>query len=59
MRKELRKINVEKLNVIYSPELATRADNVESSKFGTVSYVPAVAGLMIAGKIIMDITEGK
>jgi len=59
MRKELRKNGVDKLTVVYSPELTTRAEGVESNKFGTLSYVPSSAGLMMAGKIISDLTGVK
>lgn len=57
MRKEYRKNGIDKLTVVFSPELTTRAEGTEENKFGTLSYVPATAGLMLAGKIICDLAE--
>lgn len=64
MRYELKKRNVKKLNVVYSTEKVVKReelDNITSNKRqtpGSVSFVPSVAGLMIAGKVIMDLTYG-
>ena len=52
MRKELRTRGIEKLKVVYSKEEQIK---VESKTPGSVSFVPSVAGLMIAGEVIKDI----
>lgn len=60
MRKELAARGVEKLKVVYSKEPAIKPaeDTSNSSKRqipGSVSFVPSVAGLIIAGEVIKDI----
>lgn len=61
MRKELRKRGVKSLTVVYSPEepTAPQAENEEETTRrsipGTVSFVPPVAGYILAGKVIRDI----
>lgn len=61
MRYELKKRNVKKLKVVYSAEKPCRhkAESEETSinrkVIGSVSFVPSVAGLIIAGEIIKDI----
>lgn len=56
MRKELRKINVKDLNVIYSTEEPIKKNNEEKTKnvIGSISYLPSIAGLMISYKVIKD-----
>ena len=52
MRKELKKRNIEKLKVVYSKEkVIIHEDNL----IGSISFVPSVMGLMIAGEVIKDI----
>jgi len=58
MRKELRHRGVTKLNVVFSPEEPVAAEDGEG-KVGSISFVPASAGLLLAGKAIRDIAEGK
>lgn len=53
MRKELRTRNIKKLKVVYSKEEPIK--NIESTVPGSVSFVPSVAGLIIAGEVIKDI----
>ncbi len=61
MKKDMRKRNIEKLKVLYSKEHAINTNDCpinHDRKFkvkGSVSFVPSVAGLMIAGEVIKDI----
>ncbi len=63
MRKELRARGIEKLKVIYStaePMIPKEVDNTDSATEekrvpGSISFVPSVAGLMLAGEVIKDI----
>ena len=61
MKKDMRKRNIEKLKVVYSQEHAINTNDCpinHDRKFkvkGSVSFVPSVAGLMIAGEVIKDI----
>ena len=61
MRKELRKNNIKKLKVVYSTELPIepKCDLIEiTNKIvipGSISFVPSIAGLIIAGEVIKDI----
>lgn len=62
MRKELRKRNIEKLKVLYSKEEPIKNNNeidLESKKTipASISFVPSVAGLIIAGEVIKDIIK--
>lgn len=64
MRKELKKRNVESLKVLYSKEkpvdLSDRVTEEEKgarrSLPGSISFVPPVAGLMIAGEVIRNLS---
>ena len=62
MKKDLRKRNIEKLKVVYSKEHPINTNDCEINKDkkfkvkGSVSFVPSVAGLIIAGEVIKDIT---
>lgn len=60
MRTELRKRGIKKLNVVWSPEEPIKpADtNEQTGKRqtpGSLPFVPGAAGLMMAGKIILDL----
>ena len=63
MKKDLRKRNIEKLKVVYSKEQPINTNDHainKDRKFkvkGSVSFVPSVAGLIIAGEVIKDIAE--
>ena len=64
MKKDLRKRNIEKLKVVYSKEQPINTNdcaiNQKNSKYkvkGSVSFVPSVAGLIIAGEVIKDIID--
>ncbi len=53
IRLELRKRNIKHLKVIYSEENPI----VKTTPPGSISYMPAIAGLMIAGEVIKDLKE--
>ena len=62
MKKDLKKRNIEKLKVVYSKENPINTNECainKNKKFkvkGSVSFVPSVAGLIIAGEVIKDIS---
>lgn len=63
MRRELKKRGIKKLKVVYSKEPALTpktpppesTDSVRRSTPGSVSFVPSVAGLIIAGEVVKDL----
>ncbi len=61
MKKDFRKRGIEKLKVVYSQEHPINTNDCainQNRKFkvkGSVSFVPSVAGLIIAGEVIKDI----
>lgn len=56
IRKELRNRNINKLKVVYSKEEPfTKYLKGESENLGSVSFVPSVAGLIIASEVVKDI----
>lgn len=58
MRKELKARGIKKLKVVYSKELpikVARNEKVVKQIPGSISFVPSVAGLIIAGEVIKDI----
>lgn len=62
MRSELRKRGIKKLKVVYSKEPplspVSQNDNNERKKApGSTAFVPSVAGLIIAGEIVKDLTK--
>ena len=62
MRRELRKRGIEKLKVVYSKEPAITPREIISSGGkrqvpGSTAFVPAAAGLIIAGEVVRDLTE--
>ncbi len=61
MRYELKKRGVKNLKVVYSEEEPIKVfDEDEKSRKkapGSVAFVPSVAGLIIAGEVIKDLTE--
>lgn len=60
MRRELKKRGVSKLKVVYSEEQAIAPKGAETGERkvtpGSVAFVPSVAGLIIAGEVIKDLT---
>lgn len=65
MRKELRKRNINELKVVYSTEepIKPNLQNYEEKNVtkrqvpGSISFVPSVAGLIIAGEVVKEIIE--
>lgn len=58
LRKELKKRNIHKLKVVYSKEIPIKPDTEENT-IGSISFVPSVAGLIVAGEVIKDIINEK
>ena len=59
IRKELKKQKIDKLKVVYSEEETRKIlfKEEEDVKAGSVSFVPSVAGLIIASEVIKDIID--
>lgn len=61
MRRELRKQGINGVKVIYSKEepiQVGRIDEITNAKVvGSISFVPSVAGLILAGEVIKDIIK--
>ncbi|MCQ2398911.1 MAG: tRNA threonylcarbamoyladenosine dehydratase, partial [Clostridia bacterium] len=64
MRTELKKKNITDLKVVYSKETPTVHGDITESKGVTgrpapasISFVPSVAGLIIAGEVIKDLIK--
>lgn len=61
LRKELKARNIQKLKVVYSKEepIKTGVFDEETGKSvpGSISFVPSVAGLILAGEVIKDIIK--
>lgn len=62
VRQELRKRKIDSLKVLYSNEEPIKVKNkeVEGNRIipGSISFVPSVAGLIIAGEVVKDIIKG-
>lgn len=58
MRKELKKRGIQDLKVLYSKEEPIKHD-MESRTPASISFVPSVAGMIIAGEVIKDIIKHK
>ena len=56
VRKELKKRGIQDLKVLYSKEEPIKHD-IESRTPASISFVPSVAGMMIAGEVIKDIIK--
>ncbi len=58
MRRELKLRNVKSLKVVYSEEMPIKPNISEEGKRtpGSTSFVPSVAGLIIASEVIKDLT---
>lgn len=62
MRKELKKRGIRHLKVVYSTEKPIPVESVETESNlrratpGSTAWVPAAAGLMLAGEVIRDLT---
>jgi len=53
MRYELKKVGVKKLKCVYSEEPPV----IKATPPGSMPYVPATAGLILAGEVIKDLTK--
>ena len=62
MRRELKKRGIKKLKVVYSEEqplkINAETQDIRKAVPGSVSFVPSVAGLILAGEVIKDISGG-
>ena len=62
MRREVKKLGIERLKVLYSEEkphcVRTQTEGGRCAVPASISYVPSVAGLLIAGEVINDLTKG-
>ena len=65
MKKDLKKRNIKHLKVLYSKEHPINTNDCEINQNenkhkvkGSVSFMPPVAGLMIAGEVVKDIANG-
>jgi len=58
IRKEMRKRGVESLKVVYSEEVPVehKAVSEEEGVPGSTAFVPSVAGLIIAGEVVKDLS---
>lgn len=58
MRKELKNRGIKKLKVVYSKEEPIRLEINSNNKVpGSISFVPSIAGLIIASEVIKDIIK--
>lgn len=60
MRKELKARGIKKLKVVYSKEEPIKMKKEETKQKqvpGSISFVPSVAGLIIAGEVVKDIIK--
>ena len=58
MRKELKKRGIQNLKVLYSKEEPIKHE-LESRTPASISFVPSVAGMIIAGEVIKDIMKNQ
>ncbi len=64
MRRELKNRGIRKLNVVWSPEIPVKPlpcgeETSRRQTPGSLPFVPGVAGLIMAGKIITDLVKDK
>lgn len=60
MRKRLEKLEIRDVKVLFSTEPPTRAEAAEEERSpASVSFVPASAGLLIAGEVIRDLIKAE
>ena len=59
LRKELKKSGIKKHKVVYSKEEPIKPQYKENQEkaLGSISFVPSVAGLIIASQVVKDIIE--
>lgn len=56
IRKKLRQLEINDLKIVYSTEKPLQIAE-QKSNLGSISYVPSVAGLIIASEVVKDIIE--
>ena len=59
LRKELTNRNIKDLKVVYSKEIPKKPETNGERTLGSVSFVPSVVGLIVAGEVVKDIVKGK
>lgn len=64
MRKELKARRINKVKVVFSEEVPRKPENLEQNRekgcnVGSISFVPSVAGLIIASEVVKDICNLK
>lgn len=65
MRRELKKRGIERLKVLYSeevplkPSVPSEEETAKRATPGSISFVPPVAGLLIAGEAVRDLLNSK
>ena len=60
MRRELRKLRINKVKVLYSDEVPAEMHEIDGyvgKSLGSVSFVPPVAGMLIAGEVVRDLLK--
>lgn len=62
IRKELKKRRIKKVKTVFTTEFAIKPENLNGSRekainVGSVSFVPSVAGIIIAGEVIKDLIK--
>ena len=63
MRRELKKRGIGSLKVVYSKEPALKPESEAEKRAsgrpvpGSVAFVPSVAGLILAGQVVLDIIK--
>ena len=55
LRKELKSRNINNLKVVYSKEKPIKHEETQNKILGSISFVPSVAGLIVAGEVIKDL----
>ena len=64
MRRELKKIGIEHVKVVFSKEeplrpLPSEEQTAKRETPGSVAFVPSVVGLILAGEVVKDLTKGE
>ena len=57
LRKELKSRNINNLKVVYSKEKPIKHEETQNKILGSISFVPSVAGLIVASELIKDIIK--
>lgn len=57
MRKELKERGIPHLKVVYSKEIPQRFDEENKQTTASISFVPSVAGLILAGEVVKDLIK--